>query len=60
MSISRPIAGGFVALGDSELAKIGLAVVYEAAAKSATTSALRALLSLDLADWSKLDRVQFS
>lgn len=57
--IDRPSAGGHVALGDDDLARIGLAVVFEAAAKSLAASALRALSSLSYDDWVKLDRMQF-
>lgn len=59
MAISRPEAGGEVALDDDNLARIGLAVVYEAAAKTVAASALRALCTLDEAEWIKLGKVQF-
>ncbi len=57
--IDRPPAGGHVALEDDDLARIGLAVVLEAAAKSSAASALRALSSLSYEEWVKLERVQF-
>lgn len=59
MAINRPQAGGEVALGDDDLARIGLAVVFEAAAKAVTASALRALEALDEENWIKLERIQF-
>lgn len=59
MVINRPRSGGDVALGDDDLARIGLAVVFEAAAKTVTASALRALCALDEEKWIKLERAQF-
>lgn len=59
MSIVRPTSGGEVALGDDDLARIGLAVVFEAAAKSVAASALRVLETLTEDQWKRLERVQF-
>lgn len=59
MLINRPTAGGVVSLRDEDLTGIGLAVVYEAAAKGMATSALRALCSLEEKEWKKLERVPF-
>lgn len=49
--VERPKSGGDVALGDDDLAKIGLAVVYEAAAKTMAASALRSLDTLSEGKW---------
>lgn len=57
--IERPISGGEVALRDDDLARIGLAVVFESSAKSITASALRAIASLSEVEWVRLERVQF-
>jgi len=59
MSIVRPTSGGEVALGDDDLARIGLAVDFEAAAKSVAASALRVLETLTEDQWKRLERVQF-
>lgn len=60
MPIDRPPEGGAIALGDDDLAKIGLAVVFESGAKAVASSALRALCSIDEKQWIKLERTQFS
>lgn len=59
MPIERPMAGGDVALEDDDLARLGLTVVYEAAAKAVAASALRALRALDDRAWIRLERTQF-
>lgn len=59
MAIERPFPGGDVALGDDDLARIGLAVVLESSAKSTAASALRALCALSDKEWVRLERMQF-
>lgn len=59
MAIDRPLAGGDIALNDDSLAKIGLAVVYEASAKARSAAALRALSLIDEEGWKKLERKPF-
>ena len=59
MPIERPDAGGEIALGDDDLARLGLAVVYESSAKAIAASALRALCSLSKDEWVKLEREKF-
>ena len=55
----RPAAGGHVSLTDAQLAKIGLMIVYDAAAKASAAAALRATKSLTVEQWIKLEKHQF-
>lgn len=59
MAIERPTKGGNIALDDENLARIGLATVLEAQAKSATVSVLRAVCVLSEQDWIRLEKCQF-
>ena len=55
-----PAKGGHVALSERDLAKIGLAVVYEAQAKSVAAAILKALTRQDSASWVEVEKMQFS
>ena len=59
MTLERPDKGGHVPLDDDSLIGIGLAVVYESAAKSAAGGALRALASLTFEDWKRTEKQPF-
>lgn len=52
----RPREGGEVALNDAHLARVGITVIYEAAAKMACAASLRAVDQLSFEQWVALDR----